>query len=249
MSILRELREQKNLTTKEAARALGVTGSYLSKVERGETPVSNDLASAAARFYGVDPVTIAPDYQPEEISQLRRLREDRNMTLTEVGDVVGLSPGHLSQIERGGRGMSSRVARELSKLYGVQLENFRLPKDSKGIDADKLRELREAKGISIYRAAKSIGIDFVALQRLETGEHKTPHYVTLVKIAEFYGVAQEEIMPDLRRETPDLNDFVMKNAKFLVDGEVIDISSSEARERMLSMIRAGAAWVKELDRK
>ena len=249
MSILRDLREQKKLTTKEAARALGFTASYLSKVERGDTPLSTDLIKAAAKFYGVDPVTIAPDYESKEVTQLRRLREERNMTLTEVSDAVGLSPGHLSQIERGGRGMSSRVARELSKLYGVELEGFRLPKDSMGIDADKLRQLREAKGISATRAAGLIGIDTAALLRLESGENRTPHYATFVKIAEFYGVAQEELLPELPAGTPDLNDFVMKNTKFLVDGEVIDISSSEARERMLSMIRAGAAWIKELDRK
>ncbi len=249
MSILRDLRKQKGLTIKEVAKALGFTATYLSKVERDEVPLSTDLVDAAAGFYGVDPTGIAPSYKPEEISQLRQLREERNMTLGEVSDAIGLSPSQLSQIERGKRGMSSRAARELSRLYGVELEGFRLPKDSTGIDADRLRQLREARGISANRAAKSMGIDTAALLRLESGERKTPHFATLVKIAEFYGVKPEELMPEAKRETPDLNDFVIKNPQILVDGELVDISSSEARERMLSMMRAGAAWIKELDRK
>lgn len=248
MSILRDLRKQKGLTIKEVAKALGFTEAYLSKVERGDVTLSTDLIEAAAKFYGVDPTEIATDYEPEEMTQLRQLRVERHMTLTEVGNAIGLSPMQLSQIERNKRGMSSRVALQLSKLYGVELDGFRLPKDSTGIDADKLRQLREERGLSLGRAAQSIGIDTAALLRLESGERKTPHYTTLVKIAAFYGLKPEELMPALQREMPDLNDFLMKNSKFLVDGEVIDISSSEARERMLSMMRAGAAWVKELNK-
>jgi len=50
---LRELREDKDLTQKEAAALIGVAQSYYSKQERGEKPFRVEQVIALCKFYGV----------------------------------------------------------------------------------------------------------------------------------------------------------------------------------------------------
>ena len=50
---LRKLREAKNLTTREVAEAIGITHSYVSRIENGKAP-SLDKLKKLCDFYGVD---------------------------------------------------------------------------------------------------------------------------------------------------------------------------------------------------
>jgi transcriptional regulator with XRE-family HTH domain len=50
---LRKLRESKNLTTREVAEAIGITHSYVSRIENGKAP-SLDKLKKLCDFYHVD---------------------------------------------------------------------------------------------------------------------------------------------------------------------------------------------------
>jgi DNA-binding XRE family transcriptional regulator len=49
--------------------------------------------------------------------KLADARRKANMTLQEVSDIVGASPGHLSEIERGIKGPSLELAVKLTQLF------------------------------------------------------------------------------------------------------------------------------------
>lgn len=55
----------------------------------------------------------------EDRWHLTEWRKHRGMTLQQVADVVGMSVGHLSDLERGKRGLSGEVIRKLASVYGV----------------------------------------------------------------------------------------------------------------------------------
>lgn len=52
-SLLRELREKQGTSLRAAARDLGVDPAHLSRLERGEKPVSDQVLERASRYYDV----------------------------------------------------------------------------------------------------------------------------------------------------------------------------------------------------
>jgi transcriptional regulator with XRE-family HTH domain len=72
--VLRELRAKNGLSIKRLAPELGVTYSYLSKLENGETRPSADLVGRIARFfrYDTDQLLISAGRVPDEILEILR---------------------------------------------------------------------------------------------------------------------------------------------------------------------------------
>jgi transcriptional regulator with XRE-family HTH domain len=76
--VLRELREVRGASLRTAARDLGVDPAHLSRLERGEKPVSSDLLKRAARYYKVDheTLTLASGALPDDVVAILRGRPD-----------------------------------------------------------------------------------------------------------------------------------------------------------------------------
>lgn len=62
--------------------------------------------------------------------------------------------------------------------------------DVKKIFAERLKELREEKAISLKELSKAIGVSDVALCRWENGK-RVPTIESLVKIATYFGVSTD----------------------------------------------------------
>lgn len=56
----------------------------------------------------------------EGMVQLKKLREGKNLTLSQVAEECGISECYVSQIENGNRRPSIEVAFKLSKVYGIK---------------------------------------------------------------------------------------------------------------------------------
>lgn len=52
-TLLRQLREKQGTSLRGVARELGVDPSYLSRLERGEKPASDQVLARASRYYDV----------------------------------------------------------------------------------------------------------------------------------------------------------------------------------------------------
>ena len=65
-------------------------------------------------------------------SHLRRLRLQRNESLSTVADAVGVSIGFLSNLERSQSGASISIMRRLAQYYGINILDFFDPLDSSG---------------------------------------------------------------------------------------------------------------------
>ena len=64
----RQARNQAGLSQQEAAAELGVSQSYLSMLEKGQRPLSRELARRMVRVYQLSPATLPPSqlsWQPK----------------------------------------------------------------------------------------------------------------------------------------------------------------------------------------
>jgi len=64
---------------------------------------------------------------------------------------------------------------------------------TQGLLAQRLRELRAQRGLTLIQAAKQLGVDRHTLRRIELGT-QSPIYPTLARIAEGYGVEVTELL-------------------------------------------------------
>lgn len=76
--ILRDLRGKAGIGIKRLAPELGVSYSYLSKLENNQTRPSEDLVGRVAGYFGYDPdrLLLAADKVPPEILQILRENPD-----------------------------------------------------------------------------------------------------------------------------------------------------------------------------
>jgi transcriptional regulator with XRE-family HTH domain len=64
------------------------------------------------------------------------------------------------------------------------------------IDGNKLKQAREAAGLTQQQLAEKAGIQVGTLSRLENGRQDNPHGSTIGAIAAALGVTRQDLMPD-----------------------------------------------------
>jgi transcriptional regulator with XRE-family HTH domain len=71
-SLLRDLREQQGSSLRAAAKALQVDPSYLSRLERGEKPASDQLLERASRYYDIpfEQFALAKGDLPDDVVEI-----------------------------------------------------------------------------------------------------------------------------------------------------------------------------------
>ena len=91
---------------------------------------------------------------------------------------------------------------------------------------EKLKKLREARGLTQYELAKIAGISVVTLNKIESSDLAKPFSKTLDKIAQALGVGIEELSESERKSSPDvfseINAAICSRAKVIADLMGID---------------------------
>lgn len=113
----------------------------------------------------VDIARHAYDAAMELTLRIREIRERRGYTIGEVADMVGVSTGHLSEVERGLKNLNNhllvRIATAL-EVYPVDLIDHRdgdarfLAEEAETLDADQLHQvLSYARFLRTQQAAEA----------------------------------------------------------------------------------------------
>lgn len=90
---LRELRKTTKLSIFKVGRAIGMSGNYISQIERGERPASDAALTALANLYGVDKREMYGYYGKmpnDEIDMIMQMPELRRI-FTEVTSKRGIT--------------------------------------------------------------------------------------------------------------------------------------------------------------
>lgn len=90
---LRELRKATKLSVFKVGRAIGMSGNYISQIERGDRPASDAALSLLAELYGVDKKEVFGYYgklPDEEVDMIMQMPELRSL-FTEVTSRKGVT--------------------------------------------------------------------------------------------------------------------------------------------------------------
>jgi len=101
--------------------------------------------------------------------KLRALREDRKLTLKEMGDLTGLSFTYLSEIERGTVCPSVETIRSLSQFFDIPVSMLVNSQKTSSLPT-KLQYIRKLKSLSQKDLAQKAGVSPGLVAQLELGK-------------------------------------------------------------------------------
>ena len=106
---------------------------------------------------------------------------------------------------------------------------------------EKLKKLREARGLTQYELAKIAGISVVTLNKIESSDLAKPFAKTLNKIAQALGVGIDELSESERKSSPDvfseINAAICSRAKVIADIMGIDSFMFAYIQKQLDIFR------------
>ena len=97
---------------------------------------------------------------------------------------------------------------------------------------NRLKQLCDEKGISVYRACTDIGLNRSAVAKWKSGG--TPNGTTASKLADYFGVTTDYLLEQTNEKTPGeeprtVSDDDIKFALFGGDGEITDAMYEEVK--------------------
>jgi transcriptional regulator with XRE-family HTH domain len=136
-------------------------------------------------------------------ANLRRVREERGLTLQAVADRTGLSVSYLSEIEQSKKRPSLKTARKIAESLGLPLSNL-LPsqpveeEQATGLSlGDRLRLAREGRNLTLEDVATQAGISPSYLSQIELGQ-TAPAVPTLRRLSEALEAPLASLVPQTR---------------------------------------------------
>jgi transcriptional regulator with XRE-family HTH domain len=239
--MFRILRQQRGLTLQDVATRSGLSRSYLSEIENGKKKPSIKALEAIAGALNVSLEVLLPEPTEAEIrlgDRLKLAREREGMSVTEVAESVGISPGYLGEIERGQALPAVDTLRQLAEVVALPLSQaFQC-----GTLGDKVRMLRERLGLSRAELAQMADVTPGFIAQLENNKTQAS-LPTLRRISQCLGVSTCYLILEddsaeemIRLLNPDLRELLQEPRIQLVLRMVCDMTEKEF-EFLLQFIR------------
>lgn len=119
--------------------------------------------------------------------RLKELRKEEGLSLEEVGQAIGVTGSHISQIEKGVRQPSLQLIAALAEFFDYSPAYF-VCDVSGGIGpGEEMKRKRLERNISIGDLSKSTGINFFRLGEAERNNEQLTQD-ELIKVAEVLGL-------------------------------------------------------------
>ncbi|KUO50008.1 MAG: hypothetical protein APF76_05960 [Desulfitibacter sp. BRH_c19] len=128
---IRALRESKGLSLAQLGTLTGLSITYLSELERGETTPSLTALRQIATVFNV-PISLFIGNKRKNtlvIEKLKRARQNRNISQKELADKADLSPGLIGQLETGKVHPSLKTLEKICDALGVSVCSLILEQD------------------------------------------------------------------------------------------------------------------------
>ena len=125
------------------------------------------------------------------MNKINSLRQEKNLTLKELADILGVSEATVSRWENGKSDIRGKNLKKLSDFFDVS-ESYLLGYIERPSLPNRLRELRKEKKISIEQLSTKVGIDEGRIIALESRENfqnikkNDAYYSDVKKLAGFF---------------------------------------------------------------
>lgn len=191
---LRQIREERGMSLETLADLLDIPLDCMQEVEEGKRRLSAATLAEVASILGVDVSYF--EEKDGELSlkkasrigaKLRRLREQKGLTLHELSQRSGVSLAHISEIERGRSTASLKTLEKLALALEVST-SYLLQEERRETLGSKVRRLREKMGLTQKELADQVGISHSLIGQIET-DRIQPSLATLSRLAEALGVS------------------------------------------------------------
>ncbi len=213
---IRELREERGYSLQDFAGRASISVSYLSEIERGFKKPSLKTLERIAQALNISKTQLVEiDGQEDRLAlgeRVRLIREDKNISLTELARIVDISVSYLSEIERGNVQPAVNTLRKIAESLEVSPSNLIGREGSIGY---RLRSIREEFGLTQAELAGRAGVSAGLIGQIELGKVQ-PSLKTVEKIATVLGTSPcyfildqagtEQVMSNM---SPDLRELLM----------------------------------------
>lgn len=125
------------------------------------------------------------------MNKINSLRQEKNLTLKELADILGVSEATVSRWENGKSEIRGKNLKKLADFFDVS-ESYLLGYIEIPSLPNRLRELRKEKKISIEQLSTKVGIDESRIAALESKvefeniEKNDAYYSDVKKLADFF---------------------------------------------------------------
>lgn len=203
---LQKWRQERGISLEELAQQLNTAISHVKGIEAGEKMSSDELLQIA-RVLDEEPEnkTIKKYYQRNGTTafeavgaRLRFYREERGLSLNELGRQSGLSTAHLSEIERSLATPSLKTLERISKVLDIPTGSL-FPADLDETLGQKVRRLREAMSITQKELGEILGVSYSMIAQIET-DRVRPSLKILNHLADLFGVSAAYFVLDIEDE-------------------------------------------------
>ncbi|HWQ75999.1 MAG TPA: helix-turn-helix domain-containing protein [Syntrophomonas sp.] len=189
---LKKWREEKGMTIEEVAAQLNIALSSLREMEQSDE-ISPDVVLKIVKIFDREPSKSTDKYyqkrEPEvELvgSRLRRLREERGLSLNELSRQSGVSAAHLSEIERSLSTPSLKTLEKLAQVINVPTGQL-FPTNEEETLGQKVRRLRETMGLTQKDLGDMVGITDSMITQIEN-DRTQPSIKVLNSLGKSMGV-------------------------------------------------------------
>lgn len=156
--------------------------------------------------------------------KVQELRENAGLSQHELADKVGVAHSTIARIENGARKISTPQAKAIAEYFNVTVD-YLLGDDMREVTSatpnNKLKELREAKGLSLRELGSKVGMDSTTLNQIENGKRNLTARTAQV-LSDFFGVPIDQLFGRVELDTigskrsgrnKEINSIIGKNIK------------------------------------
>ena len=199
-SELRRLREERGWTQEQLAQHADLSQRVISDYEAGGIYPRPRHLAALVRALGVSPAqleSLLPDAAETTPlgRELRRLRQERGLTLQQLALRSGCGEKNIGQYERGKAHPPSRVVAALAEALEVSREQLArlLPLQPETTPFGReLKRLRRERGLTLGELATRSGLSPASISSYEQGRNR-PRAASLAALARALGVSEQQL--------------------------------------------------------
>ncbi|NLU10327.1 MAG: transcriptional regulator [Tepidanaerobacter acetatoxydans] len=212
--LIRSLRQKRSMTLQDLAQQAGLSVSYLSEIELGKKQPSLETIDKLAQALNISREGLISSSSAGAGgigAKIALIRQEKNLSLSELAEKVGISPSYLCQIESGRAMPALSTLKSIAKALDVKPENLMAATSFVGY---KIKKIRCERKITQAELAEKAGVSTGLIGQIESGKVE-PSIKTLEKIAAalslspcFFVSEDEELSSILKPMNPEVRELL-----------------------------------------
>ena len=201
-SFIRERARTLGMTMQDLADRAGVSYGYISDVSRGRRHMGVKVQARVESALKA-PAKIAPAQCANrqgcvvsgESSYIRERAREQGMSMQDLAERVGVTPGYMTQVSRGRRSMGVKVRARVASVLEAPAKAA--PARRAGVDREAVWGRMDAHGLSQNEVARRAGVSSGHLSRIMSGESSPSPGVLKKRHGVLFqrSKAEERVMP------------------------------------------------------